>query len=804
MSVASLKNKFSSQDTAPLRAPGTSFLHGNKVGSSPVQQNGTGAQQQTINGSVESKIKNRWNTNVSEVPSGENKFQNGGRPANPQHQPLEKRTSSENFGVKLKKISQGETEPTNKMPMFKIADNTKFAKAQQPEKATPFSAANASANAEPKKFSDNTVSNGGSPNGGLLNGLAPNKSNLFNSIKQSAPGANKANPYSRSNLNKVGSVDETDAIKPGSTNNAVSPSSRFAANSSPSSNAPTNTTVSAASRFGQTANNAPRNGSPEAAEKLAAAKSIGNVLAPRARPSDLKVGATSPIVPPKPGGPTHIPVARRGSDASPTGVNPDRWRMKVEESERKRKALIGENQKVQRDLSELEKKFDQLRKEHDNTKKELTQKNQQLTHLRNLSEGVYKEYDQLKHQHELEIHAMRKAMDRATRWYKENKELKRKSSVLIQRVKQEVPHLHHLEDELDSSAGAGSGDDQDSEIQELRNTISDLTREVSRLQSSLSTAKQQEFEAQESVVELTASLEQEKRARQKAEFSLRELEAKHANLDKVSRMVAQEVSTLSAKFEKERKHSQAIQQQADQAKKERNVLAHQSQLLMLEAMADERFMQLLTEIENLKAQLEDEQNRHDSEIQMLQEKLEERETEPYVEILEEKLKVIENELSIATEKYERAEQRLSELETRVPSPPRPPGPPPPPPPPGMMPPPPPPPPLPSGTGNTASSIKNVTLRRRESTAVMDMANLLGISNSNGSPKPQVQGGAIDDIINQLKEGKFTLKATEKKAQQKKEEESPAVVQEMMNVLGTLKKRPKKRDSDVSNDGQVNA
>lgn len=46
----------------------------------------------------------------------------------------------------------------------------------------------------------------------------------------------------------------------------------------------------------------------------------------------------------------------------------------------------------------------------------------------------------------------------------------------------------------------------------------------------------------------------------------------------------------------------------------------------------------------------------------LQEKLDERETEPYVEILEEKLKVIENELSIATEKCERAEQRIEELE----------------------------------------------------------------------------------------------------------------------------------------------
>lgn len=39
---------------------------------------------------------------------------------------------------------------------------------------------------------------------------------------------------------------------------------------------------------------------------------------------------------------------------------------------------------------------------------------------------------------------------------------------------------------------------------------------------------------------------------------------------------------------------------------------------MLEAMADERFMQLLTEIENLKSQLEDEQNRHDTEIQLIQ------------------------------------------------------------------------------------------------------------------------------------------------------------------------------------------
>lgn len=74
--------------------------------------------------------------------------------------------------------------------------------------------------------------------------------------------------------------------------------------------------------------------------------------------------------------------------------------------------------------------------------------------------------------------------------------------------------------------------------------------------------------------------------------------------------------------------------------------------------------------------------------------------------------------------------------------PRPPGPPPPPPPPGNMPPPPPPPPLPSGPAMGSGpglNLKGVTLKRRESTAVMDMANLLGINpkdKANGKSTPQ--------------------------------------------------------------------
>jgi len=68
-----------------------------------------------------------------------------------------------------------------------------------------------------------------------------------------------------------------------------------------------------------------------------------------------------------------------------------------------------------------------------------------------------------------------------------------------------------------------------------------------------------------------------------------------------------------------------------------------------------------------------------------------------------------------------------------------------------------------------------------------MANMLGLPR-----KPiavsALPGAAIDDIVNQIKGGKFTLRVTEK--QRQKKEETPAAVQEMLTILGTLKRRPR--------------
>lgn len=55
-----------------------------------------------------------------------------------------------------------------------------------------------------------------------------------------------------------------------------------------------------------------------------------------------------------------------------------------------------------------------------------------------------------------------------------------------------------------------------------------------------------------------------------------------------------------------------------QAQKERNVLKHQSTLLLADIMGDDKVMLLVQEIEVLKRTLEEEQQKHMTEIQELQ------------------------------------------------------------------------------------------------------------------------------------------------------------------------------------------
>ncbi|RZF32735.1 hypothetical protein LSTR_LSTR005928 [Laodelphax striatellus] len=315
---------------------------------------------------------------------------------------------------------------------------------------------------------------------------------------------------------------------------------------------------------------------------------------------------------------TQIPVSKftRGN-SSENLKHPliEKWQQKFEESERNRKILLTQNQKLSREHADLDRKFNTLQQNLISSTRALKEREDQLEHLRKLSEQVCKEYDQMKNQYDLETSTMQKAIQRASQWYKENRELKRRSTVLIQKVMQFSPE--NAMQLVDESDGAGS-DSASDEIEVMRKTIQELNKDVARLQAELNAARLQEFEAQEQSIDLTSALDEERKARERLESELKELRAMKENMQRVSKLVAAEVGSLRAECSRERQLAAHAQQEAAQARKERTVLAHQSQLLLLDAAADEKLVSVLQEVAHIKATLEEERNRHAQQIRQLQ------------------------------------------------------------------------------------------------------------------------------------------------------------------------------------------
>lgn len=177
-----------------------------------------------------------------------------------------------------------------------------------------------------------------------------------------------------------------------------------------------------------------------------------------------------------------------------------------------------------------------------------------------------------------------------------------------------------------------------------------------------------------------------------------------------------------------------VMHEMSQIQKERNVLAHQSALLMADVADDPsgRFLVVLQEVESLKRALEEEKQSGAARLQQLQERLEEKEANVEFEIVEEKLKLAESELEMVVQRAERAEeaaealrQRVHELEKKASAPP-------PPPPPPPLPPPPPPMPNLVGSSNGFGSAGLIRRERsgvelRNGSAFNDMENMLGIA-----------------------------------------------------------------------------
>ncbi|XP_043256944.1 shootin-1 [Colletes gigas] len=466
-----------------------------------------------------------------------------------------------------------------------------------------------------------------------------------------------------------------------------------------------------------------------------------------------------------------------------------KWKSKYEESEKRRKLLLQKSEAASKDHVDLEKKYQNLQRQNSTLQTQVQEKEHKLQKLRTVSEAVCKEYEQLKHQYDVETGAMHKAMQQASQWYRQNRELKRRSQIITQKLLENSADGLDIEvpDEVDSNF---------EDLDQLRETVKELSKEIARLQTELHSARLQEFEAQEQVTHLTTQLEEERALRQNSEEKVNEMKVHKENMERVTKMVAEEVQALKAQCDRERENAKIMKIEAERVQKERNVLAHQSALLMAEVGDDPngRLLTVLQEVESLKRLLEEEQQNHASHIQMLEEKLEEKESNVEFEIVEEKLKLAESELEVVTQRAERAEKsveslegvvqslkaKIGEMEEKLSRPPPPPLPPPPPPP--MF----------NNGGQTSIKLLTKEKMNLERDAVTDMENMLGIAKK----APTVaQQPAIDDIINQIKGGRFTLKQTDKQREEERRrrqeaESAPPAVSEMLNILGTMRRRAK--------------
>ncbi|KAJ2941634.1 hypothetical protein O0L34_g14690 [Tuta absoluta] len=514
----------------------------------------------------------------------------------------------------------------------------------------------------------------------------------------------------------------------------------------------------------------------------------------------------------------------------------EKWKNRYEESERKHKSYLLKSEKARREHDDLQRRFNILIEERNHLSSELLERERELSKLRTVSEKLFQEYQQLKHQSEVDAGLMQKVMQQAGEWYKQNKQLKRRSTAILSAIPNAIDI--DLTDCTDNASDTSSNE----EVEFLKQQISELSQQVAALQTEVNAAKLQEFEAHEQTVALAQELESEKEKCSSQDKELQELRSQVERHNRVSKLLMEEVTALKNHADKDREMAETYKSEALTAKKRVKQLSHQSALLMGDLEMDERLMLILNEVDSLKEALENQAIRHHEQIEDLQLKLSEKHEETDILLWEEKIKLAEEDAQKALERAERAERKLAEAErsrqkkpggimsrisyfenggiteakqekivetvveekeekeeTEVvaeppqpppssqppqsPQPPPPPPPPtfspppppsiPPPPPPNCPPPPPPPPPPPVFNGGGD-----------------DMASLL--ASKQGTLKKTKQangGGAIDAIVDQIKGGKFQLKSTDQNFMEKKpKEEQPEAVKEMLAILGTLRKR----------------
>lgn len=427
----------------------------------------------------------------------------------------------------------------------------------------------------------------------------------------------------------------------------------------------------------------------------------------------------------------------------------EKWKNKYEDAERKHKANLLKSEKAKREYDDLQRRYNILAEERHHLDAELRERERELGKLKNVSEKLFKEYQQLKNQHEVDTGVMHKVMQQAGEWYKQNKQLKRRSSALLQALPAKAVEIDFT-DSIDTASDSSSNE----EVEFLKQTVCELSAQLAAGRAELAAARLLEFEAREEAVAAAQELEEEKEKTASQEKELQDLRVQLERHNRVSKLLMEEVTCLKNNADKDREMAETYKTEAFAAKKRVKQLTHQSTLLLGELAGDERLLHLLAQLGGLRDALEDQAARHRHTLHDLQLKLAEKHEDTDILLWEEKIRLAEEDAQKALERAEKAEKRLAELERNKP---------------------------PQRRSNLMSRIsyfENAGEKKNEKEVVEVKQEVL-----------EEIGGAIDAIVDQIKGGKFHLKSTDQKFTEKKtKDEQPEAVKEMLAILGTLRKR----------------
>ncbi|XP_048001665.1 myosin-11-like isoform X1 [Leguminivora glycinivorella] len=337
----------------------------------------------------------------------------------------------------------------------------------------------------------------------------------------------------------------------------------------------------------------------------------------------------------------------------------EKWKNRYEEAERKHKSSLLKSEKAKREHEDLQRRFNLLSDERTRLAGSLAERERELSALRDVSEKLFQEYQQLQNQREVDEQVMQKVMQQAGEWYKQNKQLKRRSQAILHALPS------HAEIDFTDSNSTASDTSSNEEVEFLKQTVSDLSKQVASLQAELSAARLQEFEAHESTAALAQELDNEKEKSATQQKELEDLKSQIERHHRVSKLLMEEVTALKDHADKDREMAETYKSEARDAKKRVKVLTHQSTLLMGELELDERLNMLLGEVDSLRDALEQQAVRHRDQIEELQLKLAEKHEDTDILLWEEKIRLAEEDARKAIERAEVAERRLEDERNTV-------------------------------------------------------------------------------------------------------------------------------------------